>query len=87
MLNFKLLDIATMNPNTENNNDSVSKGMVYFGFPKLPSKYSEKCVCCVQHGAMLAVSKLKNGDMLYRCEVCNNGCIKHFELVEEGINP
>ena len=75
-----LLDIITMNPNDSMGNQSdgnysVSKGLVYFGFPKNNFGYAVKSVCCILHGAMLAVAELKQGGMLYRCEVCNNGAI------------
>ena len=81
---MKLLDVSTMNPNASegnqsNGNSSVSKGLVYFGIPKFCLSNSDKhavaSVCCITHGAMLAVSKLDNGRMLYRCEACNNGGI------------
>ena len=75
-----LLDIASMNPNKSEGNESsgnhsVSKGLVYFGLPIHYDKWTIESVCCIVHGAMLAVSKLHDGSMLYRCEVCNNGGI------------
>ena len=75
-----VLDVATMNPkdsmgNQSSGNYSVSKGLVYFGLPIHYDKYSLRSVCCIVHGAMLAVSKLDANRMLYRCEVCNNGGI------------
>lgn len=75
-----LLDVATMNPNDSmgnqsSGNHSVSKGLVYFGFPIHYDNYSLESVCCIVHGSMLAVSKLDENRMLYRCEVCNNGGI------------
>jgi len=75
-----LEDVITMNPkssmgNQSSGNYSVSKGLVYFGIPIHYDKYSLESVCCIAHGAMLAVSKLDENRMLYRCEVCNNGGI------------
>lgn len=81
----KLFDVATMNPkasqgNQSSGNNSVSKHLVYFGYPRPyfrnPDKVTLQSVCCIAHGAMLAVSKLDDGRMLYRCEVCNNGGIR-----------
>ena len=75
-----VLDVATMNPkasmgNQSNGNYSVSKCLVYFGLPIHYDKYSLESVCCLAHGAMLAVAKLDENRMLYRCEACNNGGI------------
>jgi len=83
-LNRIVLDVATMNPNDSMGNQSsgnysVSKGLVYFGMPRSYFRESDsrilESVCCIVHGAMLAVSKLDENRMLYRCEVCNNGGI------------
>ena len=83
-LNDRLIDVAKMNPrskmgNQSNGNYSVTKHLVYFGMPrsyfKNPDNITLESVCCIVHGAMLAVSKLHNGSMLYRCESCNNGGI------------
>lgn len=77
---YIILDVATMNPkdsmgNQSSGNYSASKGLVYFGLPIHYEKYSLESVCCIVHGDMLAVSKLDENRMLYRCEVCNNGGI------------
>lgn len=77
---MKLTDVITINPqssegNQSSGNYSVSKKLVYFGLPIHYDKYSLESVCCIVHGAMLAVSKLKQGGLLYRCEVCNNGAV------------
>ena len=76
MNEYELLDVATIKPNTPNNNYSVSQKLVYFGLPKNSDKYAIESVCCVQHGAMLAVARLDDIRMLYRCEVCNNGAVR-----------
>ena len=77
---YELLDVATIKPNTPNNNYSVSQKLVYFGLPKNFNKYAVEAVCCVKHGAMLAVARLDDIRMLYRCEVCNNGAVR--KLIE-----
>ncbi len=87
-MKINLLDVSTMNPkssmgNQSSGNHSVSKCLVYFGMPRSyfrgPEEYIVESVCCISHGAMLAVSKLHNGNILYRCEVCNNGAIRSNE--------
>lgn len=82
-----LYDVQTMNPkdsmgNQSSGNHSVSNGLVYFGLPIHYDNYSIESVCCIVHGSMLAVSKLKQGGMLYRCEACNNGAITHSKQKE-----
>ena len=79
---IELFDVITMNPNPSQGNQSsgnysVSKCLVYFGFPihYLDKGYSQETVCCIAHGAMLCVSILHDGRKLWRCEVCNNGAI------------
>ncbi len=79
-INHILHDVASMNPNNSMGNQSsgnysVSKCLVYFGIPIHCNDDAIKCVCCIVHGAMLAVSRLDNSRMLYRCEACNNGAI------------
>ena len=78
---MNLADVITINPqssegNQSSGNYSVSKKLVYFGLPIHYDEYSLESVCCIVHGAMLAVSKLKQGGLLYRCEVCNNGAVR-----------
>lgn len=78
---MKLVDVGdilepTKNPNTHRDLHSVTKGLVYYGLPIHYENYSVPSVCCIVHGAMLAVANLDEKGMLYRCEVCNNGCIK-----------
>jgi len=89
MKEYELLDVATMNPkssmgNQSSGNYSVSKCLVYFGMPRLyfrkPDNRILESVCCIVHGAMLAVARLDDNRMLYRCEVCNNGAVR--KLVE-----
>ncbi len=79
-----LKDVATMNPkasmgNESSGNYSVSKKLVYFGMPRPYLREADNhtiaSVCCIVHGAMMAVSKMYDGNLLYRCEVCNNGAI------------
>lgn len=75
-----LYDVATMNPNASEGNESsgnysVSKHLVYFGLPIHADKWTLSSVCCIVHGAMLCVSKLHDDGFLYRCEACNNGGI------------
>lgn len=76
-----LLDVKSINPKSSMGNESsgnycISKKLVYFGLPIHYDKYSIECVCCIVHGAMLAVAKLGDGKMLYRCEACNNGAVR-----------
>lgn len=77
---MELFDVITINPNSSEGNQSdgnysVSENKVYFGLPPNAPEDGIKCVCCVKHGAMLAVSRLKQGGLLYRCEACNAGAI------------
>jgi hypothetical protein len=80
---FRVLhDVIEMNPNDSEGNQSsgnysVSKKLVYFGLPIHADKWTLPSVCCIVHGAMLAVSKMRNTEngLLFRCEACNNGAI------------
>jgi len=77
---MKLYDVATMNPNPSEGNQSsgnfcISKCLVYFGEPHNAIRGWVPSVNCIVHGEMIAVSKLTQGGMLYRCEACNNGAI------------
>ena len=78
---MKLIDInkAKQKTDVKNGLTSVSSKLVYFGHPLNISnelrKFSVKTVCCINHGAMLAITKWEEGE-LWRCPTCNEGAIE-----------
>jgi hypothetical protein len=71
---MKLLDIAAMpafDPKVPNGATSVSDGLVFFG--RNANQGGMDTVSCVEHGAILCVSRLNEGGKLWRCPACNDG--------------
>ncbi len=84
---MKIVDIKDMpnfNSEVKNGVDNVSKKEVYFGHPeglsKYLLKYSQKTICCIEHGAMNVVSSFEKG-RIWRCIECNKGA---FEIRNIG---